>query len=63
MESEVENTMDGKILLGLGQSLAAQGRGEEAEPLLRRAVELFERQFPVDDPWLLEAREAIGDLP
>jgi len=46
----------------LGQTLAAQGRQPEAEPLLREACEGRRRQFGAENDWTQESCSALAGL-
>jgi Tfp pilus assembly protein PilF len=47
-------------LLGLGWALCDQGRHAEAEPLLERALGLYERAFGPEHPSVAEALMGLG---
>jgi tetratricopeptide (TPR) repeat protein len=47
-------------LVGLGRTLSLMGRAEEAEPLLRRALDIRRRLHMRDSLWIGEAQVALG---
>ena len=46
----------------LGESLVRQGRYEEAEPLLRTALDTIRPQFPADDKRTADVRKRLVAL-